>query len=357
VTVVAVAFARLTLLACVLTMAIGCGGGGGDEPESGAASPTEPPPTAEAVRDPLLWGAWIDRHRTGTLPPWDMTAVDRFEKIAGKRMSLIHFGTPFADHAGTQPYAFPAQQFAAIRAHGAMPLFSWAAQPLRAVHDPDFTLAAIAAGRQDDYLRTWATAAKAWGMPFLLRLGWEMNGDWFPWAPKFDDAPASTFVKAWRHVHDVFRAAGADNVRWVWCPVTDPEHVEQPLAPLYPGAAYVDWTCLDGYNRDEPWLTAEQLFGPSYDEITREIAPDKPMLLAEVASTEAGGSKAEWIAGLFDALRTRFPRVRALTWFDKTQPGGTSQHADWPIDSSPASAKAFARAIASPRYAAGKPAG
>jgi hypothetical protein len=351
---VAVALARLTLLVCVISMAIGCGAG--NEPESSATPRTQPAPAAEQVRDPLLWGAWIDRHRTGTLPPWDMTAVNQVEKIVGKRMSLVAFGTPFADHTGTRPYVFPIQQLAAIRSHGATPLFSWAVQPMRAVHDPDFTLAAIADGRQDAYLRTWAAAAKAWGAPFLLRLGWEMNGDWFPWAPEFYGLPPSTFVTTWRHVHDVFREAGADNVRWVWCPVTDPDHVEQPLAPLYPGSAYVDWTCLDGYNRNEPWLSAEELFGPSYDEITRDIAPDKPMLLGEVSSTEVGGSKAAWIAGLFEALRTRFPRVRAITWFDKTQPGGTSQHTDWPIDSSPAAKRAFARGIASPRYAAGKPA-
>jgi hypothetical protein len=140
----------------------------------------------------------------------------------------------------------------------------------------------------------------------------------------------------------------------VWCPVTDPTHVEQPLAPLYPGSAYVDWTCLDGYNRDEPWLTASELFGPSYDEITREIAPDKPMLLGEVASTESGGNKAEWVDGLFRALATRFPQVRAISWFDKIEPGGAKQHTDWPIDSSRAAAEAFARGIDAPRYAAGR---
>jgi beta-mannanase len=221
------------------------------------------------------------------------------------------------------------------------------------VHNPDFTLQSITAGRQDAYLRSWATDAKAWGAPFLLRFGWEMNGDWFPWAPKFDDSPPSTFVAAWRHAHDVFRSVGATNARWVWCPATDPHHVEQPLAPLYPGDDYVDWTCLDGYNRDEPWETAEQILGPSYDEITQEIAPRKPMLLGEIGSTESGGSKPDWIAGFFAALPARFPQIRAFAWFDQTVKAGTKQHDDWPFDSTPASAKAFARGIASARYKAG----
>ena len=56
------------------------------------------------------------------------------------------------------------------------------------------------------------------------------------------------YVAAWRHVHDIFTSVGANDVTWVWCPNVDPDHKMQSLGSLYPGDAYVDWTCLDGYN-------------------------------------------------------------------------------------------------------------
>jgi mannan endo-1,4-beta-mannosidase len=42
----------------------------------------------------------------------------------------------------------------------------------------------------------------------------EMNGNWYKWGDQ-NTSPA-TWVAAWRHVVDVFRANGADNVSWLW---------------------------------------------------------------------------------------------------------------------------------------------
>jgi hypothetical protein len=336
----------IALLLCGALIA-GCGGG-----TERAQAPTTTRPASEAAR--VLWGAWIDRHRTGTLPPWDMAAVDELERSVGKRMSLIAFGTPFADHAGSTYYSFPTAQMNAVVARGATPLFSWGSHAQGNYDDPDFTLHAIASGRQDRYIKAWAAAAHAWQHPFLLRFNWEMNGDWFPWDERYGRQGTGDYVAAWHHVHAIFGKAGATNARWVWCPAADPLGILQPLASLYPGAAEVDWTCLDGYNRDQPWQTAQQILQPTYDLITKEIAPHKPMLLGEVASTESGGDKARWIDELFASLTSTFPRVRAFTWFDKVEPG-SSGHTDWALDSSAATTKAFAKSIASPRYAGGKP--
>jgi hypothetical protein len=137
--------------------------------------------------------------------------------------------------------------------------------------------------------------------------------------------------------------------------VTDEFGVEQPKAPLYPGSGYVDWTCLDGYNRNAPWASATQVFAKAYDEITRRIAPDKPMLLGEVASTEDGGDKAVWITDFLRTLPSRFPRIRAFAWFDRGESGAGERHHDWALDSSATATRAFARGIRSAAYAAGRP--
>ena len=184
--------------------------------------------------------------------------------------------------------------------------------------------------------------------PFFLRFDWEMNGDWFPWDERIAGNRPGEFAAAWRHVHEIFAAVGATNVAWVWCPAADPYHTEQPLAGLYPGDRYVDWTCLDVYNFGRPWQTFDHVIASSYDQVVR-IAPDKPMILGEVASSEHGGDKAAWVREMFAALPTRYPLVRGLVWFDST-PGSGIQHSD-PLDSSRAATAAFAAGIDSPRFA------
>ena len=173
-----------------------------------------------------------------------------------------------------------------------------------------------------------------------------MNGDWFPWAEDANGNRPGEYVRAWRHVHDLFGEVGAANPIWVWCPNVDFEDKFRDLASLYPGKAYVDWTCLDGYNsgtnpaKGDRWRSFDQLYEHSYREIVDRIAPGKPMVLGEIASSEQGGSKAQWIADMFRALPVRYPKVRGLVWFDKFENG-----MDWPIETSPGAIEAFAAGI------------
>jgi hypothetical protein len=185
-----------------------------------------------------------------------------------------------------------------------------------------------------------------WGHPFFLRFNWEMNGNWFPWSERATGNRPGEYVAAWRDVHDVFTRVGATNTTWVWCPNVDPYKMHQPLTGLYPGDAYVDWTCLDGYNFNTPRDSFTKLFKPTYEEITGTLAPGKPMIVGETGSTEAGGSKAQWITDMFQSLDTTFPKIRGLLWFDKFDSG-----MDWPIETSPSATAAFAAGIASPKYA------
>jgi hypothetical protein len=295
----------------------------------------------------MLWGTWTDKHRTGDQPPWDMSAVDEVESRVGARMSLIHFGTPMTGPDGRNPFPFPAAQMDAIVRRGATPLFSWSTHAMRNYDHPDFSLRAIAEGRQDALIRQWARAAKAWGKPFILRFNWEMNGDWFPWAERYaKSSRKGDYVRAWRRARGIFLDERATNVAWMWCPSYDPDGTEQPLASLYPGDAYVNWTCLDVYNGDNPWRSFTQAARRTYDEIQR-IAPTKPMILAEVGSTEAGGDKAAWITEMFASLPRRFPAVRGVVWFDKVE-RGPGKKTDWALESSKAAERAFGRGLTRP---------
>ncbi|MBS1885089.1 MAG: hypothetical protein JSS97_19245 [Actinobacteria bacterium] len=323
------------------------------EPSGGGEAPTEPtqPPATE-----VYWGAWIGNQLTGTEAPWDMRAVDDFEAEVGKAPSLIEFSSPFADCSSTPcaEYPFPFTPFEDIRGRGAIPFFSWSSQSLpSSTVEPEYELSDIADGSHDAYIRKFAEAAASWGHPFFLRFDWEMNGSWFPWGAGVNGNTAAAYVAAWRHVHQVFTEVGATNATWVWCPYVKPESKLAHLASFYPGDEYVDWTCLDGYNwgpsaqPQRTWESFSELFGASYRQITEAIAPGKPMLVGETASSENGGSKPEWITQAFAALPTEFPRIQGLIWFDKNDDG-----MDWPLESSAAATAAFAQGVADPRYLA-----
>jgi hypothetical protein len=314
-------------------------------------------PSAGSAATPpkKYWGAQIGSHLTGTAAPWDMNAVSRFEGLAGKRLSLVHFAAPFANCASSPCsfYGFPTTPMASVRQHGAIPFFSWSSQSIPSnLNQPAFQLSDVIAGTYDSYITSWATAAKNWGHPFFLRFNWEMNGDWFSWSERTNGNQPGEYVAAWRHVHDIFTAVGATNATWVWCPYTDPNNTLQSLGSLYPGDSYVDWTCLDGFNwgtgpysPTHVWRSFNFLFNPTYHQIVDTIAPSKPMVIGEVASTEYGGSKSGWIHNMFMHLSSSYPKVRGLLWFEKYD-----TNMDWPIGTSSTATSAFAKGIQNRAY-------
>jgi len=309
---------------------------------------------AAVASQPLYWGATIGSHLTGDQAPWDMNAVSQFEGEAGKSASMVQFFQPFAQCGGSgcSFYTFPTTPMDDIRGHGSIPVLSWSSQAIPSgLNQPDFQLADVISGRYDSYIAEFATEAREWGHPFFLRFNWEMNGSWFPWAEGVNGNGPGEYVAAWRHVHDVFAAAGATNVSWVWCPFVDPGGTMTDLGPLYPGDDYVDWTGLDGYNwgtnpaSPRGWRSFDQLFRSTYDEIVEDVAPSKPMMLAEVGSSELGGSKADWIRDALTRVPTEYQQIRALLWFDKFD-----DNMDWPIETSAPATTAFAEGVGRPEY-------
>jgi len=309
---------------------------------------------AKQPAKPLYWGAVIGKQLTGEAPPWDMNALAYFEGLAKKGASLLAFSTPFAD-CGTRPcdeMPFPTQAMESLRQRGTIPVLTWASQSVpvpSSLKEPNFQLKDIARGAHDTYIRHFAEQAKEWDESFFLRFDQEMNGFWFPWGEGVNGNARGSFVKAWRHVHDIFAEVGVTKATWVWCPNVDYTRKLTPLHSLYPGGSYVDWTCLDGFNwgathNSAGWMSFERVFRSTYKRVLK-IAPKKPMMLGEVASEERGGSKPKWITNALKTIPAKFPKVRAMIWFNENDRG---MH--WPIESSKASRKAFAKAIAKPIY-------
>jgi hypothetical protein len=333
-------------------------------PAAGGASP---PPAALKLRDgsssssktqrppsKVYWGAWIGDQFTGDIPPWDMSAVSRFQQIVGKPLSLIEFSVPFAD-CSSQPcsfFDFPTAPIQNVRNYGAIPVLSWSsASTPGSVNQPDYQLSDLISGRHDAYIRSFATQARNWGHPFFLRFDWEMNSNWFPWGIRANGNRQGQFRTAWRHVHDIFTAVGATNATWVWCPYVDIDK-KYNLRALYPGSRYVDWTCLDGYNwgprnpaNPRPWRSFGAIFDSTYRRIVKQVAPRKPMILAELATSGYGGNKAAWIRNMLATIPKNYPKVRGFVYFNVND-----RNAGWEIESSPATSRAFRRGIRRAAY-------
>lgn len=306
------------------------------------------PATSAAKPRGLFWGAWVGDQMTGTEPPWDMSAVSDLEGYVHKGLSLLEFSAPFSDCSTSPctPYPFPAEQMQNIRNYGAIPFFSWNSGSSGGGDESNASLTAINSGRYDSYIREFAEEARDWGHPFFLRFNWEMNGNWFPWSEGINGNAPGEYVTAWRRVHDIFTSVGSTNVTWVWCPYADAPQRLTPLARFYPGDAYVDWTSLDGFNWGKnsvnplPWRSFNTIFRRSYREIVHRVAPDKPMLLAEMASGGNSRSKALWIRGMFKQIAANYRRIRGLIWFDQVDRG-----VQWPLETSVAASRAFSRGV------------
>jgi hypothetical protein len=313
-----------------------------------------PAPGHPASGGPAAVAATIDFGASADGEPWDMSQVTSFEHDSGKQLSILNWYEAWQD---TLTYGGPGLDLLnSVSSTGAVPMISWAPDDYtQGVTQPNYTLATLAAGTYDSYVRSWAQQLASYGKPVLLRWAWEMNGNWDSWGQGVNGNTPQQYVAAWRHLHDIFSQAGAKNVQWVWSPNVLGGPVTE-LESLYPGDAYVDWLALDGYNRPMwGWQTFTQVFGPTY---TRLVAMShKPVMIAETSSGEAdanspaGTSKAGWItSALTQEIPQAFPQVRALVWYNVDKAGLETGGYDWRIESSSAAQSAFAQAVSGALY-------
>jgi hypothetical protein len=234
-------------------------------------------------------------------------------------------------------------------AQGKIPMISWDSPKSE-------TDQQITNGLEDANIKVQAANLKALGVPVFLRFDWEMNGNWFAWDGTHNNTAGQTdgpakFVAMWRHVHDLFVAAGASNVVWVWCPNV----VDLPAGTgaawnhwtnYYPGDDYVDWASVDNYNwAGAPGRSPWQEFGPKLVPFYADYSSRKPIYIAETGSGEATGrDKGAWFANMEAALKTQFPDVEAVQYFD------LNYENDWLFDTSASALAGYATMGADPWF-------
>ena len=280
--------------------------------------------------------------------PGDPARLDAFAAEIGRMPAIVPWYQAWGSKRGSTTAAFNPALLATVASRGAVPLITWEPwDPTKGANRPAYQLANIARGDFDAYVDSWATGLAAYGGPVYLRFAHEMNATWYPWCAGVNANTSADYVAAWRHLRDRFAIAGATNVRWVWSPDVAQDGAT-PLAALYPGNDAVDWVALDGYNWGtsqtwSAWRDFSATFGPSLATLQNLTGGSKPVMIAETASSELGGDKANWINDAFWwALPVSYPQVRAVVWFNE------ATTADWPVETSPAALAAFRAAVNAP---------
>jgi mannan endo-1,4-beta-mannosidase len=292
----------LSILACIALIL----GAGAAVAADRLYAPAKKAPTA-------LKGPFIGLYNRAA--PISYEGVNQFAQAAGTQPNLVSYYSPWLE-------PFQSSFAAAAAKHGAVPLVQ--------INPFNVSLAAIASGQYDAYLRTFADEVRSYRHPVILSFGHEMNGKWYSWG--YTHTPPATFVAAWRHIVQQFRKRGASNVTWMWTiniMDLDPQGgiIPRPT-PWWPGRSYVNWVGLDGYYQKSTWTFAS-MFGPTI-KVVRTLTRD-PILIAETGVAPAAGKPAK-IANLFAGVRAY--GLRGFIWFD------APTYQDWRINS-PAAFAAF----------------
>ncbi|CAN5853152.1 hypothetical protein BH24ACT3_BH24ACT3_14870 [soil metagenome] len=293
------------------------------QPQPRALAPVAGPEQPAVPESGVLTGGWF-APEGDWLKATEQRLWEQREADAGRTYDVAQTFYSFGK-------SFPTWREPWHIAQGRTPLVTWGA----------VSAADVAAGRHDATIRDRAAGLRDLDAPVFLRWFGEMDGN----AKRALAGDPATFIAAWRHMHDEFRAAGADNVAFVWCPNAWAFDVSlQNAMQWYPGGQYVDWVCADGYNwaptwEHADWTSFETVFANFYD---WAAGTGKPIMIGEFGAMERNpGEKAAWIQGVRSTVKARFPAIKALVYYDEHRCEDDARCYDWSLDSTSASYSAW----------------
>lgn len=225
--------------------------------------------------------------------------IKRFEALAQKKIVWAYFSNNWYDHI-----KFPLSEVKTIHESGNIPFIRLMPRSnfSEGGPDPEYTMQKIIDGAFDKALSEWAMDAKEIDIPLLVEFGTEVNGDWFPWNGSYngggikhlygdknkEDGP-ERFRDAYRHMIDLFRAHGVDNITWFFHvdAFGEPKKSWNSIEKYYPGDKYIDWIGISVYGpqtKDEPYRSFVEIMETIYPAVRR--ISDKPIAILELGITE-----------------------------------------------------------------------
>jgi Glycosyl hydrolase family 26 len=288
-------------------------------------APLAPPPSGK-----LYHGLYYDGVGTDTHDPSEhdvMPAdVEHYEQAVGAKTTWVYFSDNWFESR-----SFPRATCEWIRHLGKVPYVRLMLRSSVEQSRPEktFSLDKIVAGKFDDDLRAWARDARSFASPVLIEWGTEPNGKWFSWNGKWNGGAArgpATYIAAYRHIVDLMREQGANNLHWVWHAnwFDEPEQKWNVFENYFPGENYCDWVALSIYGPLTPQTTDgtesfRSKLSEAYPRLTT-IAPGKPVIIAEFgcALRNKHCDAAEWARGALDEIFSgRWPALTGFCWWNE----------------------------------------
>lgn len=269
----------LVSAACAVALsACGGGGGGGSAADNAAASPSSGSTSASSSASTASAAAPTGSSTsTGSSAP--ALTVAQQTAAGAQKSDLCLFGDSIDSslekalkRVQTTTVAFVAQQLnsqdqAATTAAGVWHNFegsAWLISTYESVTKyiigvpiiPASNLVSMQGAAQGQYQSHYTTIAKdfassgkgdAW-----IRVGWEFQGDWYPWGFNAQTAAekaryCTDYIAAFRNVVSAFRAV-SPNFKFVWNPNLDMGYSMPSVPACYPGDDVVDSIGLDVYD-------------------------------------------------------------------------------------------------------------
>jgi hypothetical protein len=171
-----------------------------------------------------------------------------------------------------------------------------------------------------------------------------MNGTWFPFSEAYPGSgvTAADWVASWRRIVDVLRRRGANNVAFVWSPNV-PDVGGVGFQKYYPGDGYVDWIGVSFYSGN-PIDNLSQIYNT--------YAAKKPFFITEWATSPEKNQyypnfpgEGTWVQSVMAALQKKYPRVKAISWFQWLKADGNHL-----LERVPTQRVAYNQGIQNPRY-------
>jgi len=227
------------------------------------------------------------------------TAIKAFETLAKKEIVWAYFSNNWYSDI-----RFPLSQVKTIHESRKIPFIRLMPRSdfRQGGPDPLYTLQKIIDGEFDKALSEWAMEAKKIGVPLCVEFGTEVNGDWFSWNGTYNggattdlhgdkkkaDGP-ERFRDAYRHVVDLFRSHGVDNITWFFHvnASSSPEEPWNQIEHYYPGDDYIDWLGISVYGpqtKDDAYTSFREIMDKVYPVLIK--ISNKPIAILEWGITE-----------------------------------------------------------------------
>ena len=168
-------------------------------------------------------------------------------------------------------------------------------------------------GDYDTVIEKYSAWAKSVDRPIYLRIGYEFDGPHNELEPK-------EYVRAYRHIVDLMRAKGVENIAFVWHSYASPPFKNYPLSAWYPGDDYVDWVAISVFGH----AYGGKDFGADCDTVLQfAIDHKKPVMIAEsspINGVEKEGTEAwnQWFVNFFTFTYSK--NIKAISFINEDWP-------------------------------------